>query len=67
MLLTEYDEVKAMELFREEGREEGLEEGRKEGQKEGRKEGRDLHAREVFARLLDMGMPRDQARVIAFG
>ena len=31
MLLTEYDEVKAMELFKEEGRAEGREEGRIEG------------------------------------
>ena len=27
MLLTEYDEAKAMELFKEEGREEGIEQG----------------------------------------
>ena len=40
MLLTEYNEAKAMELFREEGREEGRAEGRKEGRAEGRKEGR---------------------------
>ena len=31
MLLTEYDEVQAMELFREEGRDEGRKEGRTEG------------------------------------
>ena len=31
MLLTEYDEVEAMELFREDGRKEGRIEGRKEG------------------------------------
>ena len=31
MLLTDYDEVKTMELFKEEGREEGRKEGRKEG------------------------------------
>ena len=31
MLLTEYNEAEAMELFREEGREEGLEKGREEG------------------------------------
>ena len=31
MLLTEYDEVQAMELFREEGRDEGRKEGRAEG------------------------------------
>ena len=32
MLLTEYDEVKAMELFKEEGRAEGIEEGIEKGQ-----------------------------------
>ena len=31
MLLTEYNEAKQMELFREEGRAEGREEGRAEG------------------------------------
>ena len=31
MLLTEYDEMEQMELFREEGREEGRKEGQKEG------------------------------------
>ena len=31
MLLTEYNEAEAMELFREEGRAEGLAEGRAEG------------------------------------
>ena len=31
MLLTEYNEAEAMELFREEGLEEGLEKGREEG------------------------------------
>ena len=64
MLLTEYDEVKAMELFKEEGREEGREEGlvegltkgRAEGRLEGRAEGR-LEGRaegeDRFARLID--------------
>ena len=31
MLLTEYDEAKTMELFKEEGREEGRAEGREQG------------------------------------
>ena len=35
MLLTEYDEVEQMELFKEEGRKEGRSEGRKEGWTEG--------------------------------
>ena len=39
MLLTEYDEAKAMELFREDGRREGRREGRLEGRREGRREG----------------------------
>ena len=40
MLLTEYNEAQAMELFREEGRAEGRAEGRVEGRAEGRVEGR---------------------------
>ena len=40
MLLTEYNEAQAMELFREEGRAEGRVEGRAEGRLEGRAEGR---------------------------
>ena len=39
MLLTEYDEVEQMELFKEEGRKEGRKEGRSEGRKEGWTEG----------------------------
>ncbi len=35
-IITEYDEVKTMNMFREEGREEGYKEGLKEGLKEGR-------------------------------
>ena len=35
MLLTEHDEAKTMELFKEEGREEGRVEGREEGREEG--------------------------------
>jgi predicted transposase YdaD len=35
MLLTEYNEAQAMELFREEGRAEGRAEGRTEGRVEG--------------------------------
>ena len=40
MLMTEYNEVQTMELFKEEGRAEGRKEGRAEGRKEGRAEGR---------------------------
>ena len=32
MCITEYDEVKTMNMFREEGREEGYNEGREDGQ-----------------------------------
>ena len=39
MLLTEYDEVEQMELFKEDGRKEGRLEGRLEGRIEGRAEG----------------------------
>lgn len=38
-ILTEYDEERIMNCFKEEGREEGIKEGRKEGRKEGIKEG----------------------------
>ena len=41
MLLTEYNEVETMELFKKEWRAEGRAEGRKEGRVEGRVEGRD--------------------------
>ena len=41
MCITEYDEKRTMELFREEGRAEGREEGRVEGRVEGRAEGRE--------------------------
>ncbi len=47
MLLTEYNEAEAMELFREEGRREGHEEGLKEGHKKGLKEGREEGLKEV--------------------
>ena len=35
MFITEYDEVKTMNMFKEEGREEGRVEGREEGREEG--------------------------------
>ena len=41
MCITEYDEARTMELFKEEGRIEGREEGRIEGRAEGRAEGRE--------------------------
>ena len=46
MLLTEYNEVETMEMFKREAREEGLMEGRKEGRREGRREGREEGRRE---------------------
>ena len=70
MLLTEYNEAKAMELFREEGREEGRAEGRKEGRAEGRKEGRAEGRAQgmntfsaLIKRLLELGRTEDVARV----
>jgi flagellar biosynthesis/type III secretory pathway protein FliH len=66
MLLTEYNEAKAMELFREEGREEGRKEGRAEGRKEGRAEGRAQGMNTFSAlikRLLELGRTEDVARV----
>ena len=35
MCITEYDEVKTMNMFREEGRDEGYNEGRADGREEG--------------------------------
>jgi len=62
MLLTEYNEAEAMELFREEGRAEGLAEGRAEGLAEGRAEARmeltALHTASVMNRL---GFTAEQA------
>ena len=55
MLLTEYNEAEAMELFREDGREEGLERGREEGREEGlergREEGREEKLLEALSRM----------------
>lgn len=41
MCITEYDEVKTMNMFREEGREEGYNEGRADGYNSGRADGRE--------------------------
>ena len=73
MLLTEYNEVKQMELVREEGREEGRKEGREEGRKEGREEGREEGRKEgreeerttlwqLITRLIDVGRNEDVTR-----
>jgi hypothetical protein len=62
MLLTEYNEAKAMELFREEGREEGRAEGRKEGRAEGRAQGMNTFSA-LIKRLLELGRTEDVARV----
>ena len=75
MMIEEYKEADAMELFREEGRAEGRAEGRKEGRKEGmeagmevgRKEGREKQAQAVYERLRALNMPEAQARAVAFG
>ncbi len=39
MCITEYDEVKTMNMFREEGREEGYNEGRADGYNDGKEAG----------------------------
>jgi hypothetical protein len=54
MLLTEYNEAKAMELFREEGREEGRAEGRAQGMNT---------FSALIKRLLELGRTEDVARV----
>ena len=61
-ILTEYDEERIMNCFKEEGREEGIKEGRKEGRKEGIKEGRkegQILLVEVISRL-NKGESREQ-------
>ena len=69
MLLTEYNEARQMELFREEGREEGLKEGLKKGHREGLREGlregqqkgQNMLAA-LISRLLSLGRTEDVAR-----
>ena len=52
MLLTEYNEAEAMELFRRDGYEEGFAEGYAEGYAEGLSEGvTALHAKRIMDRL----------------
>ena len=51
MCITEYDEARTMELFKEEGREEGRKEGRKEGRAEGREETNVSNIRKMMKRL----------------
>ena len=52
MLLTEYDEAKVMELFKEEGREEGIEEA--------------FHLfGSLITKLLDQGRTEDIARAVS--
>ena len=52
MLLTEYNEAKTMELFKEEGREEG----RVEGREEGRAEGIDIGTINTYVALVEDGV-----------
>ena len=51
MLLTEYNEKEAMELFKEEGREEGREEGLEEGMEKGREKERVSSIQKIMAKL----------------
>lgn len=55
MCLTEYDEEKVMQMFKEEWREEGREEGEKEGRKKGRKEGKKEGRRDAVLELVRDG------------
>ena len=48
MLLTEYNEIETMELFKEEGREEGLQEGLTKGLQEGLTKGQILQAIKMY-------------------
>ena len=48
MLLTEYNEIETMELFKEEGREEGRAEGLQEGLQEGLTKGQILQAIKMY-------------------
>lgn len=52
MLLAEYDEAKAMEMFREDGRAQGLAEGLAEGEARGQAKGRN----ELLAQLVQKGL-----------
>jgi predicted transposase YdaD len=62
MLLTEYNETKTMELFKEEGRAQGRAEGRVEGRAEGRVEGIAEGRADTIRKMLESGIP---ASVIA--
>ncbi|MBO7675049.1 MAG: Rpn family recombination-promoting nuclease/putative transposase [Atopobiaceae bacterium] len=56
MLLTEYDEAKAMELFREDGRREGMREGMRMGRLEGMREGMREGAIATLRALVEGGL-----------
>ena len=58
MLLTEYDEVRQVDLFKEEGRQEGFVQGKAEGKAEGKADERSLLAR-IIGRLLAAGRIED--------
>ena len=51
MCLTEYDEARTMELFKEEGREEGRKEGLEEGRVEGKDEASIFYIRNLMAKM----------------
>ena len=55
MCLTEYDEEKIMQLFREEALEEGLEKGREQGREQGREEGLEQGRNEGMELGLEQG------------
>lgn len=60
MLLTEYNEVETMQLFKEDGRREGRREGRKEGIREGRQEG----ALDAISTFLKNGGTEEMAKTM---
>lgn len=65
MCITEYDEVKTMNMFKEEGREEGREEGLEEGREEGRVEGREAMLMNIYNSQKNGIITIEQAAAIA--
>ncbi len=64
MLLTEYNEVETMQLFKEDGRREGRQEGRLEGRQEGIREGRQEGALDAISTFLKNGGTEEMAKTM---
>ena len=62
MCITEYDEVRTMNMFREEGRAEGMEKGLAERMEKGRSEGANLLGA-LISKLIKLGRHQDIERV----